>query len=120
LFIFPTHTCGQVSTETIQAANGCRSRLYTQLDFFKISSGALKNDSSTPKSIICSIDTEFKDSIAAGDALLVDAWISYQTDGAEMPCTLYLRERGSGGLIDSLTVNLRSGFRSSVKTGQIS
>lgn len=114
-------TAAQSETATMQAANACQPRLYTQLDFFKISSGALKNDSSTPKSIICSIDTDFGDNFTddPNNALVVHAWISYQTNGEALPCTLYMRGRGGGSLVDSVSISLAGGSSGGRKVGRV-
>jgi len=106
-------------SETIQAANGCQPRLYTQIDFFKISSGALKNDSSTAKSIICSIETQYDVRFDPGVGISIGAWLSYESRKEEVPCTLFMRRRGTGSLIESETVNLRRGRAEKERVGVV-
>ena len=83
------------------AATGCFPRVFSQIDQFKSSSGGLRNESATPKSIVCSVDNDTY--AEAEEARNFDGYIHVEELTAEMECTSYMRSIYGGGLVDSHT-----------------
>jgi len=93
-----------------QAGNACFPRVFAQLDFFKMSNGGLRNDSSTPKTIVCSFNV-LKDNTIVGSVNRHQTFIVVDSLSQPMDCTVQARSSagGTNTVIDSTTIAIPAG-----------
>jgi len=91
-----------------QAGNACFPRVFAQIDFFKMSNGGLRNDSTTPKSIVCSYNVS-KENTIVPSVNRVSAYVNVDSLAAPMECTVQVRDTNSNALIDSVTTMVSAG-----------
>lgn len=89
----------------IQAATGCFPRVFSQINFFKSSNGALRNDSATPKTVVCAVhitdqNNDDHTALTLDDQLYIGLYFSFNNSLADIPCTLYMRDGTSNTSIE--------------------